>query len=383
MDYIFLHEYSADEKRHYCDVLDQCINRLPYTLASPIGNVCLEVGRENYGKAMNYMLDFFEISTQYLFCVLYAKLSGMYVKQGSARAVELHKFINRIDSKRPLAFGDWVNDLFCPIVGLAAKEFPDDALCKSLQANVVNRKKNILLGDKRNPSVVNIRNRYKGHTTTLSEALYHDVVFTLEERMLVMASALLPLTEWHFVSRSGDKCLLLNGMKPVEVPLQEIGAIMQPGHYYVSSKALADAGEEDLLDGFSRGIDDYVKKPFSIRELVVRIKSVLRRTKGGDTEQVPSSLTCNTLVLDAEKKLCTIDGEEVPLTKKEFEILRLFLQNRGRIFSREEILGKVWEEDVLVIDRTIDVNINRLRKKLKQYGNNIITKLGYGYGFKD
>ena len=145
----------------------------------------------------------------------------------------------------------------------------------------------------------------------------------------------------------------------------------------------AKDSEEDLLDGFSRGIDDYVKKPFSIRELVVRIKSVLRRTKGGDTEQVPSSLTCNTLVLDAEKKLCTIDGEEVPLTKKEFEILRLFLQNRGRIFSREEILGKVWEEDVLVIDRTIDVNINRLRKKLKQYGNNIITKLGYGYGFKD
>ena len=88
-------------------------------------------------------------------------------------------------------------------------------------------------------------------------------------------------------------------------------------------------------------------------------------------------------MLDADKKLCTIDGEEVALTKKEFEILRLFLQNKGRIFSREEILSKVWEEDVLVIDRTIDVNINRLRKKLKQYGNNIITKLGYGYGFKD
>ena len=65
------------------------------------------------------------------------------------------------------------------------------------------------------------------------------------------------------------------------------------------------------------------------------------------------------------------------------KILKLFLQNRGRIFSREEILDKVWENDVLVIDRTIDVNINRLRKKLKQYGNNIITKLGYGYGFKD
>lgn len=143
----------------------------------------------------------------------------------------------------------------------------------------------------------------------------------------------------------------------------------------------AKDSEEDLLDGFSRGIDDYIKKPFSIRELIVRIKSVLRRVKGGETAEV--SLSCNTLVLDADKKLCTIDGEEVALTKKEFEILRLFLQNKGRIFSREEILSKVWEEDVLVIDRTIDVNINRLRKKLKQYGNNIITKLGYGYGFKD
>ena len=143
----------------------------------------------------------------------------------------------------------------------------------------------------------------------------------------------------------------------------------------------AKDSEEDLLDGFSRGIDDYIKKPFSIRELIVRIKSVLRRVKGGETAEV--SLSCNTLVLDADKKLCTIDGEEVALTKKEFEILRLFLQNKGRIFSREEILSKVWEEDVLVIDRTIDVNINRLRKKLKQYGNNRITKLGYGYGFKD
>ena len=75
----------------------------------------------------------------------------------------------------------------------------------------------------------------------------------------------------------------------------------------------AKDSEEDLLDGFSRGIDDYIKKPFSIRELIVRIKSVLRRVKGGETAEV--SLSCNTLVLDADKKLCTIDGEEVALTK--------------------------------------------------------------------
>lgn len=138
--------------------------------------------------------------------------------------------------------------------------------------------------------------------------------------------------------------------------------------------------EDDLIDGFSRGVDDYIKKPFSIRELIARIKSLLRRTKFESNEVF---LTYQTLMVDVEKKSCSIDGEEVLLTKKEFEILKLFLQNRGRIFSREEILDKVWENDVLVIDRTIDVNINRLRKKLKEYGNDIITKLGYGYGFKD
>ena len=81
-------------------------------------------------------------------------------------------------------------------------------------------------------------------------------------------------------------------------------------------------------------------------------------------------------------KSCEVDGVNVPLTKKEFDILELFLSSPEIIFSREEILDKVWEEDVLVIDRTIYVNINRLRKKLGEYGKNIITKSGYGYGFK-
>ena len=116
----------------------------------------------------------------------------------------------------------------------------------------------------------------------------------------------------------------------------------------------AKDSEDDLIDGFSRGVDDYIKKPFSIRELIARIKSLLRRTKFESNEVF---LTYQTLMVDIEKKSCSIDGEEVLLTKKEFEILKLFLQNRGRIFSREEILDKVWENDVLVIDRTIDVNI--------------------------
>ena len=139
--------------------------------------------------------------------------------------------------------------------------------------------------------------------------------------------------------------------------------------------------EEDLVEGFNRGIDDYIRKPFSMRELVLRVKSVLRRTE--TTPGNDNTISYGDLVLNIERKQCHISGEEVALTKKEFEILRLLLSNHGKIFSREEILDSVWEDDVLVIDRTIDVNINRLRKKIGNYGNDIITKLGFGYGFKE
>ncbi len=141
----------------------------------------------------------------------------------------------------------------------------------------------------------------------------------------------------------------------------------------------AKTNESDLVEGFTRGVDDYIKKPFSMKELVLRVKSVLRRTE----IEVQDILSYNTLVLNIGTKICTVDGVDVALTKKEYEMLQLFLENRDRIYSRDEILDKVWESDVLVIDRTIDVNINRLRKKIGNYGSNIITKLGYGYGFKE
>ena len=138
--------------------------------------------------------------------------------------------------------------------------------------------------------------------------------------------------------------------------------------------------ESDVETGFLSGADDYIKKPFSMKELILRVQSLLRRCQ--NSQQQKSILSYQGLIIDRNMKSCEVDGVNVPLTKQEFDILELFLSSPEIIFSREEILDKVWEEDVLVIDRTIDVNINRLRKKLGEYGKNIITKSGYGYGFK-
>ena len=130
------------------------------------------------------------------------------------------------------------------------------------------------------------------------------------------------------------------------------------------------------------GGDDYISKPFSLREVVARVKAVLRRTSQENAVRTPEQLTYKSLVLDSVKKKVSIDGVETPLTKKEFEILQLLLQNKGRVFSREDILGRIWSDEVYVLDRTIDVNITRLRKKIGIYGKCIVTRLGYGYCFE-
>ena len=140
--------------------------------------------------------------------------------------------------------------------------------------------------------------------------------------------------------------------------------------------------ENDTVTGFNLGADDYISKPFSLREVIARVKAVLRRTATSDTEKAPEQLCYQSLVIDITKKKVSIDGEEVPLTKKEFEILALLLSNRGVIFSREEILRRIWSDEVIVLDRTVDVNITRLRRKVGPYGEHIVTRLGYGYGFE-
>lgn len=140
----------------------------------------------------------------------------------------------------------------------------------------------------------------------------------------------------------------------------------------------AKDAEDDMIYGLNIGADDYIAKPFSIREVVARVKTVLRRSKKEDNDAV---LSFDTLTVNTEKKVCTLDGMEVKLTKTEMELLVMFLQHKGRIFTREEILKRVWSDEVIVLDRTIDVNITRLRKKIGDYGKYIVTRLGYGYGF--
>ena len=140
--------------------------------------------------------------------------------------------------------------------------------------------------------------------------------------------------------------------------------------------------ENDTITGFNLGADDYISKPFSLREVLVRVKAVLRRTTPVLLAKQEEHLEYKGLTLHIPQKKVSIDGTEVALTKKEFEILMLFLQNKGRVFSREDILSKVWHDEVCVLDRTIDVNITRLRKKIGEYGKRIVTRLGYGYCFE-
>ncbi|MCD4773689.1 MAG: response regulator transcription factor [Bacteroidales bacterium] len=139
--------------------------------------------------------------------------------------------------------------------------------------------------------------------------------------------------------------------------------------------------ENDMLTGFNLGGDDYITKPFSVKEVIVRVKAIIKRSKKQDTIS-QSSIYVDDMELNFEKRSLQIKNKEVQLTKKEFEILALLLKSKGRIFSREEIFNNVWDDSTIVTDRTIDVHITRLRKKLGKYGKNIRSKPGYGYTFE-
>ena len=145
--------------------------------------------------------------------------------------------------------------------------------------------------------------------------------------------------------------------------------------------------EDDMVMGLNIGADDYIMKPYTVRNVIARVKSVLRRTAGHKgntaTAEKPNMLRVEGLELDMEFKRCIVDGEEVKLARKEFELLAYLISHRGKILSREQILSRVWSDEVVVLDRTIDVNITRLRSKIGAYGSYIVTRSGFGYGFRN
>lgn len=149
-------------------------------------------------------------------------------------------------------------------------------------------------------------------------------------------------------------------------------------------------GEDNMVKGLNIGADDYITKPLSMKEVKARVRAVLRRASVSNQHPegkgaFPTSdhqISYEGITLDLNAKLATLDGEHLSLTKLEYEILSLLLQHPGKVFSREDLLKYSWPQDVLVLDRTVDVNITRLRKKIGRYGQQIKTRVGYGYCFE-
>lgn len=149
-------------------------------------------------------------------------------------------------------------------------------------------------------------------------------------------------------------------------------------------------GEDDTVKGLNIGADDYMAKPLSMREVKARVNAVLRRVAQAQPPQErelgavnASEVRYGGVVLDLEGKTATVDGEMLQLTKLEFELLFLFLQNPGRVYGRNDLLEHCWPQDVVVQERTVDVNITRLRKKIGEYGKQIKSRVGYGYYFEE
>ena len=141
--------------------------------------------------------------------------------------------------------------------------------------------------------------------------------------------------------------------------------------------------EDDMVLGLNLGADDYIMKPYTVRNVIARVKTVLRRTSGHKSVEKSNTLVVDTQKLDLDLKTCTVDGKEIKLTKKEFELLAFLIAHRGKICSREQLLANVWSDEVIVLDRTIDVNITRIRQKIGEYGSYIVTRAGFGYGFRN
>lgn len=167
----------------------------------------------------------------------------------------------------------------------------------------------------------------------------------------------------------------MSGFKMAEIVRNERGS--QVPIIFLTAKS----AEDDLLTGFSSGADDYIPKPFSIHEVIARVKAVLRRVQPKVEESQSDMLVCGRIKIDVEAKMVYLDGEKITFSKKEFEILNLLASNPGKIFSREDLIAELWKDAPYVLDRTVDVHIARIRSKLGTCKKYLVNRSGYGYIF--
>ena len=180
----------------------------------------------------------------------------------------------------------------------------------------------------------------------------------------------------------------MSGLEMAEKLKSENGNVKGENHLppIIFLTALSD--EDTVLQGFKLGADDYISKPFRIAEVLARVAAVLRRSampktavQNSSEVQNSSTIVFEGIVVNKADMSLKVDGEAVVMTRKEIELLCYLLTHRGQILSREHLLKNVWDSNGFVLERTVDVHITHLRKKLGQYGKRIVTKSGYGYMF--
>lgn len=146
----------------------------------------------------------------------------------------------------------------------------------------------------------------------------------------------------------------------------------------------AKDSEDDMIEGLDSGADDYIAKPYSLKTVLARVRTVLRRAALPAEEHScrdPETFSYKGLVLSSRTRTCSVDGVDVKMPRKEFEILLKLISHPGKIYSRSDLLKEIWPDEVIVLDRVVDVNITRIRQKIGPYGKNLVTRSGYGYGF--
>lgn len=234
MEYTFLRDIKDTERQRYNQLIYSSVQHLPFTMANTLQMFYDKLGEEDYGKAKDHAIEFAEISVQWMSSYMLIRLieNGRIINKYHEK---LFNVVNKIDNKRPLSFGDWVNDIFTPLSHAMFEDLADDEFTKSLAKHLFKNKVTILLGSKKEPSVVKIRNDYKAHATTLSSDIYRGVVYTLEPLIISLLEATEPLHKYEYISHiiDGDgnsKYLSLSGTKTTTT--EAIDGI-EPNHYYV------------------------------------------------------------------------------------------------------------------------------------------------------